>query len=189
MADVMMAPAADMFELGVKVQVLRRGTLFGPRAARLYEVYSAYESIEAIPPAERAQLEAQLFRMPLADVWADTRRFFAKRDPREIEKGEADPKHKLALVCRWYLGRASRWAIDGEATRKLDYQIWCGPAMGAFNAWAAGSFLASPEQRSVVQIARNLLEGAAVLTRAHQLRTYGVPVPAAAFEFKPRRLA
>ena len=29
LADVMMAPAADMFELGVKVQVLRRGTMFG----------------------------------------------------------------------------------------------------------------------------------------------------------------
>src|SRR5206468_10061702 len=31
-ADVTMAPAADMFELGVKVQVLRRGTFFAPRS-------------------------------------------------------------------------------------------------------------------------------------------------------------
>ena len=32
LADVNMAPAADMFELGVKVQVLKRA-LFGPRAS------------------------------------------------------------------------------------------------------------------------------------------------------------
>jgi trans-AT polyketide synthase/acyltransferase/oxidoreductase domain-containing protein len=40
-----------------------------------------------------------------------------------------------------------------------------------------------------VQIARNLMEGAAVVTRAQQLRSCGVPVPASAFDFRPRPLA
>jgi hypothetical protein len=71
----------------------------------------------------------------------------------------------------------------------MDYQIWCGPAQGAFNAWVKGSYLEPAANRSVVQIARNLLEGAAVVTRAHQLRTAGVPVPEAAFAFSPRPLA
>ena len=61
--------------------------------------------------------------------------------------------------------------------------------MGAFNRWVAGSFLAEPKQRSVVQIALNLLEGAAVITRAAQLRSVGLPVPASAFQFRPRQLA
>jgi hypothetical protein len=60
--------------------------------------------------------------------------------------------------------------------------------MGAFNRWTAGTFLAEPGNRTVVQVALNLLEGAAVVTRAHQLRTYGVPVPAQAFAFSPRNL-
>jgi trans-AT polyketide synthase, acyltransferase and oxidoreductase domains len=94
----------------------------------------------------------------------------------------------MALVFRWYLGQASRWATQGVPDRVLDYQIWCGPAMGAFNAWTKGSFLAEPAQRGVVQIARNLLEGATVATRAQQLRSLGVPVPPAAFEFRPRRI-
>jgi hypothetical protein len=73
------------------------------------------------------------------------------------------------------------------AERAADFQIWCGPAMGAFNTWVHGSFLDPiPRQRGVVQVARNLLEGAAVVTRAQQLRSYGVPVPAAAFDFRPR---
>ncbi len=44
-------------------------------------------------------------------------------------------------MFRWYLGLSSRWANAGEAGRQLDYQVWCGPAMGAFNEWAKGSFL------------------------------------------------
>jgi hypothetical protein len=40
-----------------------------------------------------------------------------------------------------------------------------------------------------VQIARNLLEGAAQVTRMQQLRSHGVPVPAAAFEYHPRPLS
>ncbi len=49
LADVTMAPAADMFEQGVKVQVLRRGTLFAARASRLYETYRSYPSLAEIP--------------------------------------------------------------------------------------------------------------------------------------------
>ena len=35
MTDVMMAPAADMFEMGVKLQVLKKGTLFPPMTSPL----------------------------------------------------------------------------------------------------------------------------------------------------------
>jgi trans-AT polyketide synthase/acyltransferase/oxidoreductase domain-containing protein len=188
-ADVIMAPAADMFELGVKLQVLRRGTMFAVRAARLYELYLAHPSLEAIPADLRTRVEKDVFGTSLQAVWDDTRAFFERRDPSQVERAERDPKHKLALVCRWYLGKSSRWAIEGDAARRLDYQIWCGPAMGAFNAWVRGSFLEPAEARGVVPIALNLLEGAAVVTRAQQLRTYGVPVPPAAFDFRPRPLA
>ena len=41
----------------------------------------------------------------------------------------------------------------------------------------------------MVQIALNLLEGAAVATRAQQLRSYGVPMPATGFQFRPRLLS
>jgi hypothetical protein len=94
----------------------------------------------------------------------------------------------MALCFRWYLGQSSRWAIAGEPARRLDYQIWCGPAMGAFNDWVRGSFLEDPARREVVQIAANLLEGAAAITRAQQLRAWGAPVPPAAFYFHPRPL-
>jgi PfaD family protein len=189
LADVTMAPAADMFELGVKVQVLKRGTMFASRAGRLYEAYVQYGALEEMPAAARSKLEKEVLGASIDSIWAETRSFWQRREPAEVAKAERDPKHRMALVFRWYLGKSSRWAIDGEPARRMDYQIWCGPAMGAFNAWTRGSFLASPENRSAVQIALNLLEGAAVIARAQQLRAAGVPVPAAAFAFTPRPLS
>lgn len=188
-ADVIMTPSADMFEMGVRVQVLRRGTLFGVRAARLYEAYRAYSGLDAMPERARTALEREVLGATVDEVWQHTVGFWTTRDPAQLERARADPKHRMALVFRWYLGSSSRWAIDGVAGRRADYQLWCGPAMGAFNRWAAGSFLAEPANRTVVQIARNLLEGAAVITRAHQLRSLGVDVPPGAFAYAPRPLS
>jgi PfaD family protein len=188
-ADVIMAPSADMFEMGVEVQVLRRGTLFAVRARKLYELYKAHDSLEDIPADERQKVETQMLRSTLEEAWESTKAFWMERDPSEVTKADQNPKHKMALVFRSYLGQSSRWAIAGDSARRTDYQIWCGPAMGAFNRWAHGSFLADPNHRSVVQVARNLMEGAAVVTRAQQLRSYGVPVPTEGFDFRPRPLA
>jgi PfaD family protein len=177
-ADVAMAPAGDMFEMGVKVQVLKRGTLFPMRAAKLYELYRAHASLDELSPEVRAALERDHFKAPIAAIWDETRRFFAQRDPAQLERAERDPKHQMALVFRWYLGLSSRWANAGVPDRKADYQIWCGPAMGAFNEWAAGSFLATPAERRVAVVALNLLVGACALTRLHMLRAQGHALPA-----------
>lgn len=184
-ADVAMAPAADMFEMGVQVQVLKRGTMFSMRAAKLYELYRAYPALDAIPPPERDKLETTIFRKSLHDVWEDTRRFFEGRDPRQIERAERDPKHKMALVFRWYLGQSSNWANSGDPDRQVDYQVWCGPAMGAFNEWVKGSFLEAPEHRRIVPVSQNLLYGAAVLARAASLRQQAFPLAPEALRVMP----
>jgi PfaD family protein len=177
-ADTAMAPAADMFEMGVKVQVLKRGTMFPMRAAKLYELYRAYSGLDDLPTGERAALEKNLFRAPLEEIWSRTRAYFLRRDPAQVDRAERDRKHKMALVFRWYLGQSSRWDNAGEPTRRMDYQVWCGPAMGAFNEWVKGSFLEEPRNRRVVTVARNLLYGASVLLRLQLLRCQGVTVPA-----------
>jgi len=65
----------------------------------------------------------------------------------------------------------------GDAARKVDYQVWCGPAMGAFNEWTKGSFLERPENRRVATVALNLLYGAAVLIRVNFAKSQGVRLP------------
>ncbi|HST84821.1 MAG TPA: PfaD family polyunsaturated fatty acid/polyketide biosynthesis protein [Kineosporiaceae bacterium] len=187
-ADVDMAPAADMFELGVELQVLRRGTMFAARARRLRELYRTYDGLEAIPDAERAKLEQQLFRRPLTEVWAETAAYFARRDPAQLARAEGDPKRRMALVFRWYLGMSSRWSTVGEAGRGADYQIWCGPAMGAFNDWVRGSYLEPASARRVADVSYQLLAGAGYLARVEVLRRAGVGLPAGHREFRPQPL-
>jgi PfaD family protein len=188
-ADVTMAPSADMFEMGVNVQVLKRGTMFPMRAQKLYEIYRAWPSLEQIPTLEREKLEKTIFQAPLEQIWKITRDYFLKRAPQQVTRAEQDPKHRMALVFRWYLGQAAHWAKDGDRSRRIDYQIWCGPAMGAFNEWVAGSFLEPPANRDVVTVGLNILFGAALMTRVSALRCQGLPIPREALTTKPLELA
>jgi PfaD family protein len=188
MADVGMAPASDMFEGGVEVQVLKRGTLFAMRGKQLYELYRAHEGLHTLPEDVRQRLETKIFRQPLDDVWASTAAFFTERDPDQVRRAEADPKHKMALVFRWYLGLSSRWAIAGDTSRRSDCQVWCGPAIGAFNAWTTDTFLADPDSRKVAIVGANLMAGAAALTRARWLQQQGIDPGPEAFHWSPRPL-
>ena len=187
-ADVTMAPAADMFEMGVKVQVLKRGTMFPLRAAKLYDLYSTHDCFENISDKQRSVLERDFFRCSFQEEWEQTKAYFTRHDPKKIERAEKDPKHKMALVFRSYLGQSSNWANSGDPSRKIDYQIWCGPAMGAFNQWVKGSFLQSPENRNTVTVAMNLLYGAAVVTRVNWLKHQGAVFPAGMDSFSPMPL-
>ena len=174
MTDVAMAPAGDMFEMGVKVQVLKRGTLFAMRAQKLYDLYSRYETWEDIPQKEREKLESTVFKRTFNDVWDECVKFFSERDPRQVERGSANPKDKMALVFRWYLGLSSRWSNSGEKGREMDYQIWCGPAMGAFNDWVRSTYLAEPANRRVADVAMHILTGCAYLLRLRLLAAQGI---------------
>lgn len=184
-ADTAMAPAGDMFEMGVTVQVLKRGTMFAMRAQKLYELFRKYNSIEEFSAADRQNLENTILKDTFENVWAGTAEFFKQRDPKQIERANADPHHKMALVFRWYLGLSSRWAISGDEGRRVDYQIWCGPAMGSFNEWAKGSFFEKPENRKAVDAALNMLFGAAYELRIAAFRSQGIVFDSEISDFRP----
>lgn len=188
MADVIMAPAADMFEMGVKLQVLKRGTFFPMRAQKLFDFYKNYNSIEEIPASEIEQLEKQVFRKSLDSIWQDTVAYFSQRDPEQITRAMNNPKRKMALIFRWYLGLSSRWSNTGEKGREMDYQIWCGPAMGGFNDWVKDSYLAQSNNRRVADLAHHIMNGAAFLYRLHNLKLQGLQLPAQYWNYLPKPL-
>lgn len=185
MTDCELAPSADMFEIGANVQVLRRGSMFAARARQLFELYRRHDSLADIPGPERAALERNIFRAPLEEVWAETRRYFADRDPAQIERAEGNEKRRMALVFRWYLGLSSRWATAGAADRVGDYQIWCGPAMGACNTWLRGTYLEPVGTRRAPELALHIMRGAAFHHRVAALRFHGVTPPMRASRYRP----
>lgn len=176
--DVASGPAPDMFEIGAKVQVLSRGSMYAQRSQRLYDLYKSYDSIEAIPKKERARIEKRIFMKSLDEVWQGTEAYWSERDPKQVERANKDGRHKMALCFRWYLGMTSRWARIGEDARKRDFQMWCGPAMGAFNQWADGTRLEPLDARTCPAIAEALMRGAAAHARVSGARSQGIAVPA-----------
>ncbi len=187
-ADVAMAPAADMFEIGAKVQVLKRGTMFPVRADKLYKFYKAHNNFDEIDEKSKQEIQEKFLQATFEEAWDSTKKFFHETgNIKEIEKGQNDPKTKMALVFRSYLGLSSKWAIQGIPQRKMDYQIWCGPAIGAFNQWVKGSFLETHENRKTAEIALNLMFGACVCIRASILKTQGIEIPVDAGLFKPMK--
>jgi PfaD family protein len=163
--------------------------MFPFRATRLYDLFCRHNALEEIPTNQRVTLERDFFRRSFEEEWERTRAYFYDRDSVQIQRAESDPKHKMALVFRSYLGRSSSWANAGEPSRKIDYQIWCGPAMGAFNQWVRGSFLEKPDNRQAVTVAMNLLYGAAVITRVNWIRSQGIPLPAGFQKSTPLKLS
>ncbi|MHB8523313.1 MAG: PfaD family polyunsaturated fatty acid/polyketide biosynthesis protein [Limisphaerales bacterium] len=159
--DTDIVPAGDMFEMGAKVQVFRKGLLFPARAKKLFDLYRQYNSLDEIDEKTRHQIETRYFQRSFADVYAETKAYYQPLMPEVIERAERDPKHKMALVFRWYFVHTHRLAFRGDHDNKVDYQIHCGPALGAFNQWAKGTPYEDWRQRHVDQIAEILMEGSA----------------------------
>lgn len=161
--DTDYAPSGSLFELGAKTQVLKKGVFFPARANKLYDLWRQYGALEEIDAKVRAQIQEKYFQRSFADVYGETRAYYLKTAPEEIAKAEKNPKHKMALVFRWYFVHSMRLAVTGDPERKVDYQIHCGPAMGAFNQWVKGTDLEDWRNRRAADIGQRLLDGTAAL--------------------------
>lgn len=159
--DTEIVPAGDMFEMGAKVQVFKKGLLFPGRAKKLYDLYRQCASIDEIDPKTREQLEQRYFGRSLEAVYEETKDYYQRTMPAIIESAERHPKQKMALIFRWYFVHSSRLALQGARERKSDYQIHCGPALGAFNDWVRGTPLENWRHRHVDEMAVKLMTGAA----------------------------
>ncbi len=167
--DTGYAPAGDMFEIGARVQVVRKGTLFPARANKLYQLWRQHDGLDAIDPATRDSLQQRFFRRSLDEVWADTQRHLAAKPDGSLQRALAQPKVRMAHVFKWYFAHSTQVAMAGVAAEKVNFQIHCGPALGAFNRAVAGTQLAHWRDRHVDDVAEQLMRSAAAnLTRARE---------------------
>jgi trans-AT polyketide synthase/acyltransferase/oxidoreductase domain-containing protein len=165
LADFDIAPAGDMFEIGARVQVLKRGTLFPGRGNRLYELYRAYPGLDALPRKILDEIEQRFFGRSVAEVWEETARHYARVAPAELAAAEADPRKKMAMAFRWYFIHSNRMAIEGRADQRANFQIHSGPAMAAANSWLRGTDLEDWRARHVDVLAERLMREAAAIYR------------------------
>ncbi|HVI53490.1 MAG TPA: ACP S-malonyltransferase [Luteibacter sp.] len=167
--DTEYAPAGDMFEMGAQVQVLKKSVFFPARANKLLSLYRHHESLDDIPARTRQQLEGTFFKKTFDEIWHETAGYLRSAQmEHEVAKAEANPKHKMALVFRWYFTHCTRVAMEGAGTDRVNYQIHTGPALGSFNQWVKGTELEPWTNRHVDDIALKIMEAAADhLTRSY----------------------
>lgn len=160
--DTEYAPAGDMFELGAKVQVMKKGVFFPARGNKLYELFRQYNSIDEIDEKTRKQIQEKYFKRSFDDIYADVKAYYPKS---EVEKAENNPKHKMALIFRWYFGYSTRLALSGDKDNRVDFQVHCGPALGAFNQWVKGTEWEDWRNRHADEIGKKLMMETAELLK------------------------
>ncbi|GAB3486233.1 hypothetical protein GCM10027521_28330 [Amycolatopsis cihanbeyliensis] len=161
--DTTLAPFGDLFELGGKARVLKKGTLFHARASKLYDLWRNHDDWLDIDPEVRARVEQRYFRCTFDEL--------ERRARAGTGDGERpDPKRRMALVFRAYCAEALRLACEGPAGRETDVQIACGPALGACNQWLRGSGFESWRGRHAEELAGWIMAGAAEIVHAGRRR-------------------
>lgn len=152
--DTDYAPAGDMFEFGAKVQVLKKGLFFPARANKLYDLYRQFNSIDEIDSKTRDQIQDRYFKRSFDSIYEELKNYYS---PEEIKKAEKNPKNKMAMIFKWYFHYSTKSALTGDADSKVDYQVHCGPALGAFNQWIKGTKYEPWKNRHVDEIALLML--------------------------------
>jgi trans-AT polyketide synthase/acyltransferase/oxidoreductase domain-containing protein len=169
--DTDYAPAGDMFEIGAKVQVLKKGVLFAARANKLHALYKEFNSLEEIPEKTIGQLEKSYFKKSISEIWVETKTYLiSKGEQSTIKEAELNSKKKMALIFRWYFGYSSRLSFNGDVKEKVNFQVHTGPALGAFNQWVKGTDLEDWRNRHSDNIGIKMMEGAAKILELNSVR-------------------
>ena len=158
--DTEYAPAGDMFELGAKVQVLKKGVFFPARANKLYEWYRMYNSLDEIDENTRKMIQEKWFKCSFDEAFEQVKEYCS---PLEVKKAQDNPKKRMALTFQWYFGYCTHLALEGTPKSEVNYQVHCGPALGAFNQWVKGTPLESWRNRHVAEIGKMLMTETAEL--------------------------
>ncbi|MEM7597033.1 MAG: PfaD family polyunsaturated fatty acid/polyketide biosynthesis protein [Pseudomonadota bacterium] len=155
--DTAYAPAGDMFEIGAKVQVVKKGLFFPARGNKLHEIWRSLPGLEHLPGAVARDIQDRYLGRSFDAVFEETCAHYEAVAPEEITKAKADPKVKMALIFRWYFVHSMRLALAGDTSQKVNWQVYCGPSLGAFNNWVAGSDIEDWHTRHVDMIGERLM--------------------------------
>lgn len=158
--DTEYAPAGDLFELGAKIQVLKKGVFFPARANKLWDLYRNFESWEAIDEQIRKHIEEVYFKCSFDEVFSKLSDYYTTEHLQNINE---NPKQKMAAIFKWYFHYTNQLALNGHQESKVDYQVHCGPALGSFNEWVKGTDLEDWHNRHVDSIGEHLMNETAQL--------------------------
>ena len=186
--DFVSAPSFEYLDADYRVRVTKFGTMFATKANRMEELYRATDSLDGLTHEGLKFLEQKVFQCSLVEAYDKAEPFLRQWWPNLVEQATTSPKVRASLLLKWFLFESNQWAIDGVQGRQMDYQVRGDGAVGSFNLWRENTEFNDISKISVVQLALNLLKGAAVISRMQVLKEHGVPVPKEAIFWKPQNI-
>lgn len=184
--DTDYAPAGDMFEIGAQVQVLKKGVLFPVRGKKLYELYKQYNSLEELPEDTSKMIQEKYFGKSFEKIWEEVENYFKSAKPEMLAKMQSNPKLKMANIFKYYFVLSTQYALNGDLSRKIDFQIQCGPALGAFNQYVKGTNLEDWKNRHVDEIGMKLIRDASeIYQKAFSIQQSTDTINKKTFEYSP----
>ncbi|MET3210645.1 UNVERIFIED_CONTAM: PfaD family protein [Paenibacillus sp. PvR008] len=158
--DMAITVAGDMFEIGAKVQVVKKHTQFAARVNKLHQLFHQYNSIDEIPLSIRHEIETKYFKKTFEEVWDLVCAYKRAKHPEQLEEAAENPRFKMGLIFKWYFAHSAQATLRGDEQERDNFQIFCGPAMGAFNRWVQGTPYESWQQRHVNTVTELLMRKA-----------------------------
>ena len=184
-SDITYAPSFEFLDSELPIPVTRFGTMFATRANRMLDIFKRTSTFAELQKSDREFLEGTMFQMSLPQAYENAQNFFTQWWPEQVKTAMTSDKARAALLMKYWLFEASRKTFDGTDGAEMDYQVRADGSIVAFNKWRAGSVFDDERKITVCGLAKNLLEGALVVSRMRSLREMGVDVPADGIFYKP----
>lgn len=155
--DTEMIPTSHVYEIGMKVQVLKKGVFFVARALKLYEIYNRISKIEDIEPKVLAQIQDKYFGKSIDDIYNEIKNDLSDT---ERKRAENESKFKFGLIIYWYYNYCMDCAIKNENSQNLNCLIPVSSAMGRINQFLENTEYMNWENRHPDILGRLIMSGA-----------------------------
>ncbi|WP_234889845.1 beta-ketoacyl synthase N-terminal-like domain-containing protein [Agrobacterium vitis] len=137
---------------GMRARMLKRGVFFPARASRLLGLWRDYEAMQDVPPATRQSVEKTILHKTFDEAVQHS-----KTRPGQTAIASLSPKAQMAAVFSDYISESFFLAQRAQPDRVVDYAIYTGSALGAFNQTVQGTPLEHWSARHVDRVMKHLL--------------------------------
>lgn len=163
--DTTYAISGELFESGAKSQIINKGSYFSARAQKLYDIYRLHDGLNDVDKKTKKHIEQHFFQRDCDSIIDEIMTHADSKEKAAINNNE---KLKMLKVFQWYFNHSRTLAIEGHQKQQKNYQIYCGPSMGAFNQWLEGGPFEKWQNRHVDQIAALLMDKTYAYVKKYQ---------------------
>ncbi|MFS0762814.1 ACP S-malonyltransferase [Peribacillus phoenicis] len=147
--DTSYVPSANDLEVRGQTQVVKKGVFFPARANKLYDLLKQYKNISDMDSKTKEMIEKKYLNEGIQTI--------LRYEEQVSTDNRPTSNNTMQTILKFYLNNTVQLAINGESSQKVNFNIYCGPALGAFNRWVKGTELEEWNNRHIDVISRKIM--------------------------------